>query len=89
MLSEGMRAFEVLHELPDYRESYPLLLFFLSLTRHGGFYMYPSKTYCALGYQLSLENPPLFLVKPPPPPLNLQTVQAPILGNPPYILVFH
>ena len=35
-----------------------------------------------------LENtPPLILAK--PPPLNLQTVQAPpFLGNPPYILVF-
>ena len=68
MLSEGMRAFEALHELPDYREGYPLLLFFLSLTRHGGFYMYPSKTYCALGYQLSLENPPPLSCQAPPPP---------------------
>ena len=41
-------------------------------------------------------NPPIqkhlplyFLPSPPPPPLNLQTVQAPLLAiNPPYILAF-
>ena len=34
----------------------------------------------ALGYQLPLKTPPLFCQS---PPLNLQTVQAPFLGNPP------
>ena len=33
------------------------------------------------------KHHPLFLAK-PPPPLNLQTVQAPFLDNPPYILAF-
>ena len=35
-----------------------------------------------------LQKHPLFFAKPPPPPLNLQTVQAPSLGNPPYISLF-
>ena len=39
-----------------------------------------------MGCQPPLKTiPPLFLTK---PPLNLQTVQAPFLGNPPSILTF-
>ena len=42
------------------------------------------KSLCALGYQS-----PLFFAKPPPLPLNLQTVQAPLFyANSPFILVF-
>ena len=32
------------------------------------------------------KHHPLFLAK--PPPLNCQTVHAPFLGNPPFLLVF-
>ena len=40
--------------------------------------------WCALGYQLPLKPPPLFLAKPPQKKLS----KAPFLGNPPSILVF-
>ena len=52
--------------------------------------IFKSKNTCAIvciRVSTPLKNtPPLFLAK---LPLNLQTVQAAFLGNPPYILDFH
>ena len=41
------------------------------------------------GINAPLKTPPPLSCQAPPPPLNLQTVQAPLLAiNPPYILAF-